>query len=46
MHDSTIEMRQVTMTDGNFMMLSQQQLEYLSAEGILEHLVANKEKTL
>ena len=46
MHDSTIEMRQVTITDENFLMLSQQQLEFLSAEGILEHMVANKEKTL
>ena len=45
MHDSTIEMRQVTITDENFLM-SQQQLEFLSAEGILEHMVANKEKTL
>ena len=33
MHDSTIEMRQVTITDENFLMLSQQQLEFLSAEG-------------
>ena len=46
MHDSTIEMRQVTITDENFLMLSQQQLEFLSAEGILEHMVTNKEKTL
>ena len=46
MHDSTIEMRQVTITDENFLMLSQQQLEFLSAEGILEHMVKNKEKTL
>ena len=46
MHDSTIEMRQVTITEENFLMLSQQQLEFLSAEDILEHMVANKEKTL
>ena len=46
MHDSTIEIRQATMTDDNFMMLSQQQIEYLSATGILEHVVTNKEKTL
>ena len=46
MHDSTIEMRQVTITDENFLRLSQQQLEFLSAEGILEQMVANKEKTL
>ena len=45
-HDPAIEIRKSTVTDETFMKLSQQQLEFLAGEGILEHVVTNKEKTL
>ena len=45
-HDPAIEIRKCTVTDETFMKLSQQQLEFLAGEGILEHVVTNKEKTL
>ena len=44
-HDQTIEMRQATITDQMFMQLSQQQLQYLHNEGILEHITRNKRAT-
>ena len=46
LHDATIELRQATMTDGTFMKLSQQQLEFLAGNGLLEYVVANKEKSI
>ena len=45
-HDCTIEMHMATITDDVFMCLTQQQLEFLNAEGILCHITTNKEKTL
>ena len=45
-HDQTIEMRQATITDQMFMQLSQQQLQYLQNEGILEHITRNKRSTI
>ena len=45
-HDQTIEMRQATITDQMFMQLSQQQLQYLHNEGILEHTKRNKRSTI
>ena len=45
-HDQTIEMRQATITDQMFMQLSQQQLQYLHNEGILEHITRNKRSTI
>ena len=45
-HDSTIEMRQATITDDMFMRLSQQQLQFLQNQGILEHVTRNKRATI
>lgn len=45
-HDKTIEMRQATITDQMFMQLSQQQLQFLQNEGILEHITRNKRSTI
>ena len=46
MHDPTIELRQATITDDTFLKLSQQQLQFLAGNGILEHIVSNKEKSI
>ena len=43
-HDPAIEIRKCTVTDETFMKLSQQQLEFLAGEGILEHVVTSKKK--
>ena len=42
MHDPTIELRQATITDDTFLKLSQQQLQFLAGNGLLEHVVSNK----
>ena len=46
MHDPTIELRQATITDDTFLKLSQQHLHFLAGNGILEHVVSNREKTM
>ena len=46
MHDPTIELRQATITDDTFLKLSQQQLQFLAGNGLLEHVVSNKEKSM
>ena len=46
LHDSGIEMRSATITDDVFMRLSQQQLEFLQTQGILQHITANKRRTI
>ena len=46
MHDATIELRQATITDDTFLKLSQQQLQFLAGNGLLEHIVSNKEKSM
>ena len=46
MHDATIELRQATITDDTFLKLSQQHLQFLAGNGLLEHVVSNKEKTM
>ena len=46
MYDPTIELRQATITDDTFLRLSQQQLQFLAGNGLLEHVVSNKEKSM